>query len=151
MVLWLQPIENHLEIVSCLSVLTAILCEKSVFFCLTNSEHFYSLSIDAFDDSMLAVDSTKDSVYQRVMFMLHGVILLIISNQHRVTHKHSRQISSNNSKKTKCFISHFVFRLLLIVHNNIHKYRIGIRHKHPFHQPNFHDTDRQEHSTLLDV
>ena len=66
----------------------AFLCEKSVFLCLTNSELVYSLSIDAFDDPMRAVDFTKDSMYQRVMFMAEAVILLVLSNQHRVTRKH---------------------------------------------------------------
>ena len=86
--LTLKLFENRLEIVSCSGVLVTILCEKSVFFCLTNSCRVYSLSIDAFDDPMSAVDSTKHSMYQRVMFMLLAVILLVLSNQHRVTHKH---------------------------------------------------------------
>ena len=115
-----QLFENCFKIVSCSRVFVAFLCEKSVFFCLTNSCNVYSSSIDAFDHLMSAVDSTEDSMYHGVMFMLYTDMLLVLSNQHRVARpnicvQHILQISNSNHGVTRCLLSQFMGQVLFAI------------------------------------
>ena len=108
-----QLFENCFKIVSCSKVFVAFLCEKSVFFCLTNSCNVYSSSIDAFDHPMSTVDSTQDFMYHGVMFMLYAAILLVLSNPRCVTQpkicvQHIIQLSNSNHGVTSCLLSQFM-------------------------------------------